>query len=196
MDSPSPEPTSRKLRRVLLVLVPALVFLGLLTYGLFTSAPSKVAAGEPIPDFELPVLGETDTISAADLRGSPVVMNFWASWCIPCREEAKLLERVYQEYKDEGVVFIGVSYKDSDVSALEFIEEFGVTYPSVRDIDDEFARDLGVSGVPETFFIDADGRFVGSASGAQQGEQNGVRTLGPVSEESLVTNVEILLRRS
>jgi cytochrome c biogenesis protein CcmG/thiol:disulfide interchange protein DsbE len=197
MDAPAPtEPNARKLRRIALVLIPALAFLGLLAYGVFTSAPAKVEAGEPIPDFELPVLGDTGTISAADLRGSPVVINFWASWCTPCREEAKLLERIYREYSDDGVVFLGVLYKDSEESGLAFAEEFEVSYPTVLDIDEEFSRELGVKGVPETFFIDAEGKFVGSASGAKQGERSGTVTLGPVSEEALVTNIEILLRRS
>ncbi|MGH2808516.1 MAG: TlpA family protein disulfide reductase [Actinomycetota bacterium] len=197
MDAaPAPEPTAKKLRRIALVLIPALAFLGLLAYGLIKSAPAKVEAGEPIPDFELPLLGETGTVSAQELRGSPVVINFWASWCIPCREEARLLDRIYREYRDDGVVFLGVNYKDSEIDALDFIDEFGVDYPSVTDVSDEFSRELGVTGVPETFFIDAEGRFVGSASGGKQGEQRGIVTLGPVSEESLVTNIEILLRRS
>jgi cytochrome c biogenesis protein CcmG, thiol:disulfide interchange protein DsbE len=197
MDAPTTaEPNSRKLRRIALVLIPALAFLGLLAYGVFTSAPAKVEAGEPIPNFELPILGGTGTLGASDLRGSPVVINFWASWCIPCRQEAALLDRIYREYEDDGVVFLGVLYNDAEESGLAFAEEFGVSYQTVMDIDEEFSRELGVKGVPETFFIDAEGRFVGSASGAKQGERGGIVTLGPVSEESLVTNIEILLRRS
>jgi cytochrome c biogenesis protein CcmG/thiol:disulfide interchange protein DsbE len=195
-SSTTAEPASRKVRRIAIVLIPALAFLGLLAYGVFTSAPAKVEAGEPIPDFELPVLGGTETVSASDLRGSPVVINFWASWCTPCREEARLLERIYSEYSDDGVVFLGVLYKDSEESGLAFAEEFGVSYTTVMDIDEEFSRELGVKGVPETFFIDDEGNFVGSASGPKQGERGGNVWLGPVSEEALVTNIEILLRRS
>ena len=184
-----------KLRRLVLVLIPAVAFIGLLAYGLTQSAPSRVTPGAEVPDFELPALAGDGTISSEELRGSPVVVNFWASWCEPCRQEAELLERVFREYEDDGVVFLGVNIKDSDVAAMEFVDEFGISYPVVRDVGEDFARTLGVTAMPETFFIDSEGRFVGTASGSVQGEQRGVVVLGPVSEQDLITNIEILLRR-
>ena len=194
-DVDAPDNRSKKLRRLVLVLTPAVAFIALLTYGLIRSAPSKVTAGSEIPPFELPRLDGAGSMTQADLRGSAVVINFWASWCIPCREEAELLERTYREYRDRGVLFVGVNIKDSDDDALRFVEEYGVSYPILRDVDEELAGALGVSGIPETFFIDADGRFVGTASGAARGETQGTVVLGPVVEEELVTNIEILLRR-
>lgn len=187
--------TPDKLRRLVLVLIPAVAFIGLLAYGLIQSAPSKVTPGSEVPAFELPALAGDGTISSEELRGSPVVVNFWASWCVPCQQEAELLERVFREYEDDGVVFLGVNIKDSDVAAMQFVDEYGISYPVVRDVSEELSRTLGVSGIPETFFIDARGRFVGTASGSVQGEQRGAVVLGPVSEEDLVTNIEILLRR-
>ena len=184
-----------KLRRLVLVLIPAAAFIGLLAYGLIQSAPSKVTPGTKVPAFELPSLLGDGTVTSEELRGSPVVVNFWASWCVPCRQEAALFERVYRDYSDEGVIFLGVNIKDSDVGAIEFVDEYQISYPTVRDVDEDFARTLGVTGVPETFFIDARGRFVSTASGSVQGEQRGSVVLGPITEEDLVENIEILLRR-
>ena len=184
------------MRRAVLVFVPVVAFIGLLAYGLMTSAPSEVSQGARLPDFELTRLDEAGTLTNADLEGKPVVINFWASWCIPCREEAELLQATYERYRDEGVVFLGVNIKDSNVDAKAFIEEYDMSYPVVSDPNEELARELGVVGMPETFFIDDEGTFVGSASGPRQEKKEGVQWLGPVSEEALVTNIDILLRRA
>ena len=179
-----------------MVFVPALAFIGLLTYGLLTSAPQGIEEGTRLPGFELARLDEEGVMTEEDLAGAPVVINFWASWCIPCKEEAELLQETYERYKDEGVIFLGVNIKDANVDAQAFIEEYGITYPVVSDPSEELARDLGVKGIPETFFIDAEGAFVGTAAGQRQAQRGGTVVLGPVSEESLTTNIDILLRRS
>lgn len=179
-----------------MVFVPALAFIGLLTYGLLTSAPKEIGEGTRLPGFELSRLDEEGVLTEEDLAGTPVVINFWASYCIPCREEAKLLQDTYERYRDDGVVFLGVNYKDSSVAAREFMEEYGMTYPVVSDSNEDLAEELGVKGIPETFFIDADGAFVGNVSGPRQAVEGGVPWLGPISEESLITNIDILLRRS
>lgn len=188
--------SSRAIRRAVLVFLPAVAFIGLLTYGLLASAPSEIEEGSRLPEFELTRLDEEGVLTHDDLDGAPVVINFWASWCIPCKEEAKLLQDTYEEYRDEGVIFLGVNIKDSNVGAQEFIEEYGITYPVVSDPSEDLARELGVKGIPETFFIDAEGVFVGTAAGQRQSQQGGAVVLGPVSEESLIENIEILLRRS
>lgn len=176
--------------------VPALAFIGLLTYGLLTSAPSQIEEGTRLPEFELTRLDEEGILTDDDLAGAPVVINFWASWCIPCKEEAALLQETYERYRDDGVVFLGVNIKDSNVDARAFIEEYGMTYPVVSDPSEDLARALGVKGIPETFFIDAEGAFVGTAAGQRRAQRGGTVVLGPVSEESLTTNIDILLRRS
>jgi cytochrome c biogenesis protein CcmG/thiol:disulfide interchange protein DsbE len=186
--------TRRRLVRVVIVLAPALVFVGLLWYALMRSG-SQATVGDTAPEFELPTLSG-DTLSSADLKGHPVVINFWASWCLPCREEAPLLERTWRQYRDEGVMFLGVNIKDAESDAKAFVEEFEITYPVVRDIDQELTRSFGVRGLPETFFVDHGWRFVGTESGAQRGQQQGTVILGAITEDQLLTKLDILVRRA
>lgn len=150
---------------------------------------------ETMPDFDLPLLGTDDVLSSETLRGHPVVLNFWASWCAPCREEAPLLERTYQRFRDQGVRFVGVNIRDQEPNARRFVEDFGITFPVVRDEDQELARGLDVYGLPQTFFIDADGRLA-STTDTEGGEgtgQGGTIVLGAVDERELVEQIEQLL---
>jgi cytochrome c biogenesis protein CcmG, thiol:disulfide interchange protein DsbE len=184
------------LRRLALTLVPAVTFVVLLGMGLLRSAPSDVGAGSEAPEFDLPRLDGEGTISSDDLRGQPVVLNFWASWCAPCREESPLLERAWREYRREGVVFLGVNIKDAESDAKRFVAEFDVTYPMVRDENLDLSTDLGVQGLPETFFIDHEWRLLGASTTQQIGEEGDTVVLGAISEEQLRSNVEILIRRA
>lgn len=192
----SPGGSRRRSRslRILLALLPALAFIALLWFGLARSGPQAVP-GDRAPSFELALLDGSGVLSDEDLRGKPVVINFWASWCIPCREEAPLLERTWRAYRDEGVMFLGVNIKDAESDAKKFVEDFDITYPQVRDLDQRLTRDFGVKGLPETFFVDHRWIFIGAISGAQTGDQQGTVVLGAISEDELVTNVEILIRR-
>jgi cytochrome c biogenesis protein CcmG, thiol:disulfide interchange protein DsbE len=180
--------------RLALALVPALGFVALLYFGLKSSG-TQATVGDPVPDFELSTL-DGDTLSSEDLKGHPVVVNFWASWCIPCREEAPLLERTWRRYKDDGVMFVGVNIKDAESDARAFIDEFDITYPVVRDLDQRLTRSFGVRGLPETFFIDHKWTFVGTEAGARRGEQQGTVVLGAITKEQLVSNVERLIRQA
>ena len=181
--------------RVLVALVPALAFVGLLGIGLARGG-SQAESGSKAPSFELPLLNGSGTLSDEDLRGRPVVVNFWASWCIPCREEAPLLEKTWRAYRDQGVVFLGVNIKDAESDARRFVEEFDITYPIVRDLEQSLTRDFGVKGLPETFFVDHRWTFIGVISGAKTGDQQGTVILGAISEEELVSKVEVLIRRA
>ena len=114
------------------------------------------------PEFSLALFDqfEDDQIALSDLRGQVVVVNFWASWCVECYKEADLLEQAWQDYKDRGVVFIGVDHLDTEKEALAYMEKYNITYPSGPDLGDKISQDYAITGVPETFFIDKDGNIV------------------------------------
>lgn len=133
------------------------------------------------PDFTL-YLFDGGEISLAELRGRVVVVNFWASWCIPCREEAPGLTKVWREYKDDDVFFVGVNIKDYKPKALAFIEEFGITYPNGPDPYGRISRSFSVYGLPETFVITRDGEIAR-------------RFIGALKEDELRAVIEGLLQR-
>ena len=130
--------------------------------------PMDRGSGDPAPDFELTSLkGEPLVLSA--MRGKIVVLNFWASWCAPCRFEMPFFEKMSQEWLDKDIVFIGVSVFDEEEKAREFADKVGVTYPLGIDITGQVARDFRVTGLPTTYIIDRDGneaRKVGYANEA------------------------------
>ena len=159
------EPTIffRKSTIAITVLVTA-GFLGFLLWGMLHREPITGLSGvtrvnRPAPDFSLTTF-KGDTISLADLRGKPVIINFWASWCPPCRTEAPLIERTWLAYKDRGLVFLGVNIQDRKEDALNYMREFSITYPNGPDPSGEIAIDYGVSGLPVTFFINRQGEVV------------------------------------
>lgn len=106
-----------------------------------------------------------------------------------------LLEKTWRTYRDQGVVFLGVNIKDAESDARRFVEEFDITYPNVRDLDQSLTRDFGDKGLPETFFVDHRWTFIGAISGAKTGDQQGTVILGAISEDEVVSNIEILIRR-
>jgi cytochrome c biogenesis protein CcmG/thiol:disulfide interchange protein DsbE len=91
------------------------------------------------------------------LRGQVVLVNFWASWCVPCREEAPHLQAIWEEYRERGVVVLGIAWSDIDSDSLAFIEEFGLTYPNAPDLGTRIGDDYALAGVPETYIIDQEG---------------------------------------
>jgi cytochrome c biogenesis protein CcmG, thiol:disulfide interchange protein DsbE len=113
---------------------------------------------------------EGETISLDDLKGKGVVVNFWASWCDPCRDEAVLLEQTWRREKDNGIIFLGLDYLDQEPAALAYLEEFDVTYPNGPDLRSEIARRYGIKGVPETFFISPEGKIVETIIGPITGQ--------------------------
>jgi cytochrome c biogenesis protein CcmG/thiol:disulfide interchange protein DsbE len=140
----------------------------LLAYG-FRVDPKAIPSPliqKAAPDFRLKAFGGGE-VSLADLKGRPVVLNFWASWCYPaCYEEAPLLEATWKRYRDQGLMVVGVDIQDTEANALEFIRRFGFTFPNAPDPGSKVSIDYGVYGVPETFFIDRQGRIAHKHVGA------------------------------
>jgi cytochrome c biogenesis protein CcmG/thiol:disulfide interchange protein DsbE len=158
-----------------------LALLALLGWGLLKSQKGPVADG-PAPDFSLTGFdGRAATLS--NLRGQVVIVNFWASWCQPCREEAAYLEQTWRKYKDQGVVFIGVDYVDTEKAALAYIDEFDITYINGPDLKTRISDAYNIQGVPETFFI------------AKNGDVRGMH-IGPLYPPELDEKIEELLAES
>jgi cytochrome c biogenesis protein CcmG/thiol:disulfide interchange protein DsbE len=133
-------------------------FVTLLALRLVQTNQSEHRADGVAPEFTFTTF-EGETISLSDLRGQGVVLNFWASWCDPCRDEAALLEATWRREQDNGIVFIGLDYLDQEPAAKAYLEEFDITYPSGPDLQSAAARRYGIKGVPETFFIDPQGNI-------------------------------------
>jgi cytochrome c biogenesis protein CcmG/thiol:disulfide interchange protein DsbE len=147
------------------------------------------------PEFELPLLGG-GTLTSAELKGDPVILNVWASWCGPCREEAPVFERIWRRHKGHGLRVIGVNTQDTDEAASDFVKDYGITYPIVRDAEQSLVEDLGLVGLPQTFFIDPEWQFLDSASGQRVASRGDTVVLGAISEEDLEARVAELLGSS
>jgi cytochrome c biogenesis protein CcmG/thiol:disulfide interchange protein DsbE len=158
---------------VVAILAAALV--GLLVYGVVhngsnTTLDDAVKQGKtptaPGADLKRPLLDGNGTRSLADLKGKVVVLNFWASWCDPCRAEAKLLERAQSKLAQTGAgTVLGATYTDAVEDSRKFEREFKLTYPSVRDVDTDLAAKYGTRALPETFVLDRQGRVVAISRG-------------------------------
>lgn len=153
---------------------------GLLAFGLASKGSSGVEIGDPAPQGALPRLEGGGSESLADHRGSWVLVNFWASWCLPCRDEAPELEEFQREHGGRSFTVLGVDTQDLSGDGRRFAEEFALTYPQLHDGDGNYADEFGTTGVPENYLIDPQGK---------------VRVLarGPVNAEWLENEVEPLL---
>ena len=167
-----------------------LALVALLAYGLSQNEPDRsvedaLARGEleRAPALQLPKLSGGADGALADYRGEVVVLNFWASWCEPCREESPLLERWHKRMVGSGGTVLGVDVLDVTGDAQDFIEEYGLTYPMLKDKDGDALESFGVVAYPETFVIDREGRIAA------------VRR-GPVDDAFMRTEVAPLLEET
>ena len=134
----------------------ALLALGLENRSSVTGRSGATRIDKPAPPIDMPLFGG-ESMTLADYADKPVVVNFWASWCGPCRQEAPIFERLSREYGERGVAFIGVNIQDAESDAEAYLREFGITYPNGLDADGSISIDYGVIGIPVTFFIGRDG---------------------------------------
>jgi cytochrome c biogenesis protein CcmG/thiol:disulfide interchange protein DsbE len=151
------------------VSIGVLAVIGLLGYGLLTKGEEALAIGEPIPDTELATLDGEGTGSIGDYRGKWVLVHVWASWCDPCREESPALQRFYEEHRGQNFTVLGIDSRDVSSEGLAFVEEFGLTYPQLHDSEGDVPDDYGMTGFPESFLIDPEGKVALARSGPVTG---------------------------
>ena len=183
MEQPIPEnevqsPARSKRTGLIVTFAVLLALLGVLAWGLRKVQAGPVESGMA-PDFTITAF-DGRTVTLSELRGQVVIINFWASWCPPCREEAAYLEQTWRKYQDKGVIFIGVDWVDTEKEALAYMAEFDLTYFNGPDVGTRIAQDYNIQGVPETFYV------------AKNGELRGVH-IGPLKSPELDEKIEELL---
>jgi cytochrome c biogenesis protein CcmG/thiol:disulfide interchange protein DsbE len=183
---PSTKKTGRSIWRVVALLAVAglVMALALQLRARNATQPTSGAA----PDFTLKVypgydggLGKPE-IRLADLRGQVVFVNFWASWCVPCRDEQPAVEKVWRQYRSKGVIFVGVDYVDTEPAALKYLAEFGVSYPNGPDLGTKISPKYHIQGVPESFLVNRQGDIV-------------LFKIAPISEAELTAELDKALAR-
>jgi cytochrome c biogenesis protein CcmG/thiol:disulfide interchange protein DsbE len=163
--------------RTFVVVIGVIGVIGLLGYGLLSKGGDSIAVGDPAPDKELSELGGDGSGEIADYRGRWVLVNFWASWCTPCRSEAPALETFQRQHSPQGFTVLGINLDDTSDDAIAFVRRFGLTYPQLRDGDGSDRRDAyGMTGFPESFLVDPAGKLA-------------VIRRGPVDERYLAEQV-------
>jgi cytochrome c biogenesis protein CcmG/thiol:disulfide interchange protein DsbE len=134
-------------------------FLALIAWGLRRSMSGPITVGDRVPEISVTTF-DGQTYNTKDLAGKVIVLNFWASWCKPCEQEAAELEQAFQNYKDrDDVVFLGLAWTDTEPNSLEYLRKFGITYPNGPDLRTAVSQMFRIRGVPETYVIGPDGRL-------------------------------------
>ena len=186
----APQPTRRLAPIIIFGIITAVIIgiLVLLAIAVRQHGAGALSSGNA-PEFTVKTF-DGHTYSLADLKGKPVVLNFWASWCIPCRDEAPGLQQAWETYKDQGVVVLGVDYVDTEADAKKFIAEFNENYPNGPDLGTLASQAYHISGVPETYFIDRNGKLLQGID--DQGRVKG-NFIGPVPADVLNVRIKDLI---
>lgn len=187
MTNPENTPKSSFQFKRLWIWVVALLIIIFLGIGLQNSNAPRPEIGTDAPDFAISFFDgygweESNTATLEQMQGNIVVLNFWASWCVECRLEADLLQAYAEQYADKDVIFLGIAWTDTEPKSLDYLQEFGITYPNGPDLGLDIGDQYEITGIPETYFID----------------ENGVitqRIIGPVSAEILGGTLDAMLEQ-
>ena len=159
----------------LCVCIVFLIFAAFMSFGLVNRQSVTSMSGLTHVGKDMPVIDgisfDREKIYLSSKSMTPVIINFWASWCAPCVDEAPVLQQAWEEYRDQGVLFVGVNFQDDSPTARQHVSHFGITYPNIEDSGGLISIDYGVIGIPVTFFVDpggvVSGRYVGSIPKSQ-----------------------------
>lgn len=143
----------------------AVAVVAFLVFGLISKGNARIAVGEKAPSPKLPKLGEAGKGSLKEYRGRWVLVNFWASWCVPCRDEAPVLTRFQREHGGKHFTVVGIDTQDISDDGAKFAKEFGLTYPLLHDGNGDNGHEFGTTGVPENFLIEPDGKLAWDVAG-------------------------------
>ena len=158
-------------------------FLALIAWGLRRSMSGPISVGDKVPEITV-VSFDGQTFNTSDLSGKVIVLNFWASWCKPCEQEAAELEEAFQQYKGgEDVVFLGLAWTDTEKNSREYLSKFGITYPNGPDLRTSVSQMFRIRGVPETYVIGRDGRLAFVKIGPFTSTQEIISAVQAVSAE-------------
>jgi cytochrome c biogenesis protein CcmG/thiol:disulfide interchange protein DsbE len=171
-----------------MAIVVTVAIIALLGFRLMQVNAPALAAGTA-PPFEFKTF-DGQALGTAGLRGKPVVLNFWASWCQPCREEAPLLQAAWEQYRTQNLMVIGIDYVDTEPEAKAYMQEFKITYPNGPDVGTRVSQAYHITGVPETYFITRDGKLL---SGVDADGRPYANWIGPISQAALQARIERLL---
>ncbi len=141
-----------------------------MAFGLLSKGSARLEIGERFPDADLPALAGEGSGRVGDYRGKWVLVNVWASWCDPCREESPALQRFHERHRDDDFTVLGIDSRDVSGDALEFVAEFGLTYPQLHDDTGRRPDELGMTGFPESFLVDPEGKVALVRPGPVTGE--------------------------
>jgi cytochrome c biogenesis protein CcmG/thiol:disulfide interchange protein DsbE len=175
-----------RIRSIIAVLV-AVAIVALLVFGLVSKGNSRLAVGETAPSPELPKLDEPGEGSLKEYRGKWVLVNFWASWCVPCRDEAPALEQFQKEHAGKSFTVVGIDTQDLSDDGTRFAKEFNLSYPQLHDGNGDTGHEFGTTGVPENYLLEPNGKLAWGVAGPVDAKILGEQVtplLPPKSKES------------